>query len=115
MDLFFILLVLFAIGAAIFGLAVKFLIFGFLLKAGAKAYQQHQQRFDRSTDRLQRLVQRQGGSGSLPSLGAQQQFMSAWFNAQKQLNHMDDLRRQQSELRLSDLRSQAASAGLFLE
>lgn len=115
MDLFFILLIFFAIGAAMVGLAVKILVFGFLLKAGAKAYQQHQQRFDRSADQLQQLLLRQGGSGSLPSLGAQQQFMSAWFNAQNQLGQLDDLRRQRSELRLADLRSQAASAGLFLD
>ncbi len=115
MDLFFLFLLLFVIGAAIVGLALKILIFGFLLRAGRRGDQQHEQAFDRSTDQLQQMLQRLGFSGTLPSLGAQQQFMSAWFKARDQLTQLDELRRQQSELRLADLRSQAASAGLFLD
>jgi hypothetical protein len=64
---------------------------------------------------MQRLLQIMAQSqGNIPA-GQRTQFNNLFLNAQNDLNQLDNFRRQQSELRLADMRSQAASLGIFVD
>ena len=41
-------------------------------------------------------------------------FSTGWANAQLQLNRFDQLSRERADLHLADMKSQAASMGLFI-
>lgn len=64
---------------------------------------------------LQQLMQVLIQSAGPISSGQRTQFINTFGQAQSELNQLDDLRRQQSELRLGDMRAQAASMGIFLD
>lgn len=63
---------------------------------------------------LQQLLQALAGSPGTISSGQRTQFINAFGQAQNELDQLDGLRRQQSELRLGDMRAEAASMGIFL-
>lgn len=63
---------------------------------------------------LQQLLQVLAESPGAISSGQRTQFINAFDQAQIDLSQLDSLRRQQSELRLGDMRSQAASMGIFV-
>lgn len=64
---------------------------------------------------LQLLMEVLAQSSGNISSGQRTQFINAFHQAHNELNQLDDLRRQQSELRLGDMRAEAASMGLFLD
>lgn len=63
---------------------------------------------------LQQLLQILAQSSGTISFGQRSQFVNSFLLAQNELNQLDGLRRQQSELRLGDMRTEAASMGIFL-
>ncbi len=113
-DGFFItLVVLFALGAiVVFVLKVVFV--GFLIKKGIDAYQEHQEAFDRVMRQQQALLRNVPQRGGAISPQLVNQFQAQYWKAQNELRQLDDLRRQQSELRLSEMTGAAAEAGIFI-
>ena len=45
----------------------------------------------------------------------QDQFSTAMWKAKSDLSHLDHLRRERGELMISDMKSQAASIGIFVD
>lgn len=115
MDAFFIFLILLVVVGGIIAFVLKVVFVGFLIKKGIDAFQQHQDAFDRALRDQQVLLRNAapGGRSTTPQLA--NQFQAAYMRAQSELRHLDDLRRQQSELRLADMTSQAASVGIFID
>lgn len=64
---------------------------------------------------LERLLQAFAQAQGNISPGERSQLTTAFLKAQNELNQLDALRRQQSELRLADMRGQAASMGIFID
>ncbi|GKS57016.1 hypothetical protein YTPLAS18_05430 [Nitrospira sp.] len=91
-------------------------LFNFMLmKAAVDIFAAHQEAFNEAIKQQERLLkQLSKGSGSI-SARQRNQFSNAFSRAQSELNQLDALRRQQSEMRLADMRGQAASVGLFLD
>ncbi|GKS57015.1 hypothetical protein YTPLAS18_05420 [Nitrospira sp.] len=114
MDLFLILIVAAVVLAPILFVG-KMIFFGFLMKQGIDAYRQHQEEFNRALSEQQYILQDMAKTAGRASPGQAQQLSASFMRAQRELNQMDDLRRQQSELRLADMKSQAASVGVFLD
>jgi Tfp pilus assembly protein PilE len=114
MDGFILLLVLVAIiGVLVFIAKVVFV--GFVIKQGIDAYQAHQQAFEQAMREQQNLLGKVARSGRTSSPQMATHFQAAWLRAQNEMRQLDDLRRQQSELRLSEMTSQAAEAGIFID
>jgi hypothetical protein len=64
---------------------------------------------------LERLLQAVAQAQGHISPAQRSQFTGAFMRAQSELNQLDALRREQSELRLADMRGQAASLGIFMD
>jgi hypothetical protein len=64
---------------------------------------------------LERLLQAVAQAQGHISPAQRSQFTGAFMKAQSELNQLDALRREQSELRLADMRGQAASLGIFMD
>lgn len=54
---------------------------------------------------------RHGSSSGVPVPTA---FMNAWAKGQREIAQLDNVRRELAEVRMADIKSQAASMGLFL-
>lgn len=63
----------------------------------------------------QRLLEILANSRGNISFDQRNHFSNAFQTAQNELSHLDSLRRQQWELRLGDMRTEAASMGIFLD
>jgi hypothetical protein len=105
MDLLFILLVLGAIVATVIGYVIWIVFFVWAVKKGVSAIQT-------DMDRAQKLIQ---AYGSLPiSAKAQRegQILQLLGQANTHLQQLDGLRRQQYEVKVGELHSMAAQAGI---
>jgi len=136
-DLTFLLILVVVAAPVLF--VIRMVLLGYAIKKTIEAYAAQQQAI--RTDLLQ-LEQLAGQSGdfrqweelldaarqmqSAVNLYARQQpgaamtapyaaqFNNNWMKAQREINHMDSIRRERADLFVSDMRSQAASAGLIL-
>ncbi len=108
---------LFVLAVIIAGLvfAAKIIFIVFVVKKGVDLFQQHQAAFESALAEQQRLLGAARTSGGHASPDQQAAFQAAFFKAQRELGQLDALRRQQSELRLADMSSQAASMGIYID
>jgi hypothetical protein len=137
-DGFILLLMLAVVVLAPLFFIAKIVFFAFVAKTAYDAYQAHTQAFHDDVAGLEQLAGRSGAQadwngllraahdmqraidtrsrqgGKMPSGPASAQFGMAWSKAQMELNHFDRLSRERADLHLSDMKSQAASMGLFV-
>jgi len=140
-DGLFIFLVLGTMAFAVLVFVVKSVVVVFIAKKAYEAWQAQRQAVHRDVAALEGLAGRSGvqaqwlgllhaahqmqtvvdararqqprvAAGLAPAQAAQ--FRVAWSKAQMEMNHFDRLSRERADLHLADMKSQAASMGLFL-
>ena len=114
MDGILVFIIVLAVLGALAVFALKVLFVGFLIKKGIDVYVAHQQAFDQAIREQQALLQNLPRDRRTLTPQVARQFQAAFWKAQSEMRQLDDLRRQQSELRLSEMTSQAAEAGIFI-
>ena len=112
MDGIFWITIIFVLIAGIIGFILKIFFWGWLFKSAVDYWSP----FQKDYDVMQSIMSQYSGSGGghISSL-TQNRFQSALWTAQNHLSHLDDLRRQRGELMMADMKSQAASVGLFID
>jgi len=113
-GLFTLFIIVAVLGAIAFVAKIVFVVF--LVKKGIDAYAAHQQAFDQAIRQQHMLLQQlpRGGGGSGPSPQMVSQIQAHFWKAQNEMRQLDDLRRQQSELRMTEMTGQLAEAGIFI-
>jgi uncharacterized membrane protein YccC len=71
-------------------------------------------RLDTQFADINRLIAQAAAAQGNQRTGITRQIQGQWFAAQNQMRALDGLRRQQYEVRESEIRSMAASNGIFL-
>jgi hypothetical protein len=112
------LYVIAALIGGIVSIGLPILVVVMIIKGSRKSAPPPQATFDLQMAELIRLLQSLPsagqGNGPLPPGGLNTQFLNHYSRAQRELDQMDSLRREAAELRMADLKSQAAQHGLYL-
>lgn len=106
--------IVFLVIIAVLALALKALFWFVVIKTGVALFNAHQRAFDHELQALQKDLGKVRSMGQVtPDLS--QRMTAEFLRAQRELNQLADLRRQQSETRLNGMRSDLASAGIFID
>ena len=112
MDGFFWIFIIFALIASIIGIIIKVIFWGWVVKSTVDYWSS----FNKDYQQMQSVLDQayQFGSNEMPS-HIRDQFSSAMWKAQNDLSHLDQLGRQRGDLMMADMKSQAASLGIFVD
>ncbi len=107
MDLTGIFILFFIIG--IIGFVLRLVLVGMAVKKGGD----YLRNFDRAIAEQQQLLQNVK-NGSVSSAQVHAQFLTAFLQAQNEMQQMNQLQRERSQLKMSQMLSDAAQAGLII-
>ncbi len=112
MDFIFFLILILVVLAAVVGFVIKVLIFGFFVKKAIDYWGSYNQEYQS----LLSVLQEYSGTGTtqIPDQ-LKNQMTNSLLQMQNTMSHLDDLQRERADLMMSDMKSQAASVGVFID